>query len=114
MKRIIAFIIVLCLSFSLISCGAEKIKTPSSDVEIVGADYRDVEKIFKNLGFTNVKTEKTEDLLFGFFSDEDEVKKVLIDGEDIYKPDTPFSADSEILIIYHAYPDIAEENVTTE
>ena len=114
MKKLISLILISVLCLCFISCGSDNLKTPPADVPIVGEHYEKVEKAFKDAGFKNIVTEKTEDLIFGFFSDENEVKTVLINGEDIYEPDKSIPKDSEIKIIYHAYPDLTWESETAE
>ncbi len=83
-----------------------KIKPPISSDEAIkkydgsGKNYKDLEKLFKDAGFTNVKTEATADLKFGVLAKEGAVSGVSIDGRAAFRKSNIFSADAEIIITY--------------
>ena len=78
-----------------------KAKIPSGDFE--GKAYGDVVTLFKESGFTNVKTEKVHDLITGWINNKGEVIEVVIGGSTTYDPGTYIDKDTPIIIRYHVY-----------
>ena len=56
---------------------------------------------FEKHGFTNIKTEAIDDLIFGWLTEDGEVEKVTVDGDEDYSADTWVAADVEVVIYYH-------------
>ena len=77
-----------------------------------GKNFEDVIKIFEKEGFTNIKTEKIDDLIFGWLTEEGEVEEVSVGGDVGYSPDEWVPADIEVIVKYHCFPD-EEETETT-
>lgn len=116
MKKISSiFIACICVIFAITGCGKEshegEAKTPSGSSIQSGKDYKDVIKDFEEQGFTNVKTEKIEDLITGWLTEDGEVEEVSVGGNVDYSPDEWMPVDTEILIKYHTFE---EENETPE
>ncbi len=116
MKRIFAIILAILLCISLVACGdsSEHIgeaKTPSGSSVQQGRNFLDVIEDFEKHGFTNIKTEAIDDLIFGWLTEDGEVEKVTVDGDEDYSADTWVAADVEVVIYYHTYP---QEDSQTE
>lgn len=115
MKKKAKIVIVSWIALSLIACGKEtddgKINAPvSSDLE--DAMYEDIVAKFENAGFTNVKTEKLEDLVFGWLTEDGEVEEVSINGETTFSADSRYPSDATIVVSYHTFEE--EEEVVSE
>lgn len=74
-------------------------------------NYEDVATALKTLGFTNIKYEVLYDIVFGW-TDNGEVESVSIDGKTDFNRGNVFSADAEIVIIYHMPEDDDPSNIT--
>ncbi|APZ49930.1 hypothetical protein BW721_09975 [Jeotgalibaca sp. PTS2502] len=118
MKRVLVLIGTL---FFLIGCEEKiddgKINSPySSDID--DAIYKDVVADFENAGFTNVKTKKIEDLVFGWLTEDGEVEEITIDGETSFSTSSRFESDVEIIVFYHTFQetdkDITQDTETDE
>jgi len=113
---------VLVLAISLAGCGGKeddgKINLPISSNDLKDANYQDVVAKFENAGFTNVKTEVIDDLVFGWLTKDGEVEDVSVDGYTSFSTDSRYPADIEIIISYHTFPadedDEAVESSTPE
>ena len=119
MKKIFCLFIASILCFSLVACGndshAGEAKTPSGSSAMEGRNYEEVVEIFEEKGFTNIKTEPIEDLIFGWLTKDGEVEEVSVGGDVDYSPDKWVPADTEVIIRYHTFPvDDAEETKSTE
>ena len=78
---------------------------PGSSKDFKAEQYTEVVKQLKKAGFTNIKTEKIEDLITGILTSDGEVESVTIDGNDDYIEGTAFSQDAEIIVKYHTFPE---------
>ena len=108
-KRLICLALVIAMCLSLVACGSSddhigEAKTPSEASTMQGRKYQEVVEIFEEKGFTNIKTEKIEDLVFGLFTDDGEVEKVSVGGDEEYSPYQWVPADTEVMIYYHTFP----------
>ena len=119
MKRIICLILLLSMCLSLTACGdgeshIGEAKTPSGSSAMQGRDYQDVIDNFKEKGFTNIRTEKIEDLIAGWLTKDGEVEEVSVGGDVDYSPDKWLPVDTEVLIKYHTFPSNEEDSSWTE
>ena len=73
---------------------------PKSSSSFKYDDYKDVEQILRDAGFTNISTEIQYDIVWGWTS-EGEVEKVTIDGKTSYEKGDIFKKDVPIVIFYH-------------
>ena len=115
MKRILYTILTALLCLILVACGSSddhtgEAKTPSGSSVMQGRNYQDVIETFEEKGFTNIKTEKIDDLITGWLTGDGEVEKVSVGGDEDYSPDKWVPADIEVIIYYHTFP--ADEEVT--
>lgn len=78
-----------------------KAQIPYFDIE--DDTYSDIEKKFKDKGFTNIKLEKVPDLITGWIHKDGEIIEVLIDGSTEYESGTYISNNTEIIIKYHGF-----------
>jgi len=93
----------------------EKIKTPMSSTNAKNADYKKVEKNFKDAGFTKVTLKKIEDAKpNGFWVKAGQVENVYIGGDDFFFSDDEFDKNSEVVIEYHTYPPIKYTKVSAK
>lgn len=75
-------------------------------------DYRDVIKIFRADGFTNITTREIDDLITGWLTKEGEVESVSIDGNDSFEEDSWYSDNAEVVISYHTFPEEEQASET--
>jgi len=116
MKRILCTILTALLCLTMAACGssddhAGEAKTPSGSSVMQGQNYQDVIETFEEKGFTNIKTEKIDDLVTGWLTEDGEVEKVSVGGDEDYSPDKWVPADVEVIIYYHTFP--ADEEATS-
>ena len=80
-----------------------KIAVPMSFKETRGSNYKDVQKAFKDAGFTNVSTEVKRDIITGWLTDDGEVESVVVDGDKKYDCGDEYKLNSKVVITYHAF-----------
>ena len=80
-----------------------KITPPITSKKAKGKQYKDILKQFKNSGFTNVKTEKIEDLVTGWLTKDGEVEEIKINANKDFKTTDEFEEDVEVIIKYHTF-----------
>ena len=80
-----------------------KIRVNYSSDNFEGSNYEEVISQLKKQGFTNIRTEKEEDLVFGWLTKDGEVESVSIDGVTSFSSDSRFLPDVEIVITYHTF-----------
>lgn len=120
MKRIVGLFLFFFVLVAFSACGNTEshegeAKSPSGSKLQKGKNYQDVIKEFSELGFTNIKTEKQEDLVFGWLTEDGEVEWVSIDGDKEYYPDRWYKNDVEVIVAYHTFPNTeANSDVETE
>lgn len=118
MKRVLCLSLALILCFSLIGCGENshegEVKTPAGSSDMEGRNYEDVVTIFEEKGFTNIKTEPIDDLIFGWLTKDGEVEEVSVGGKVDYSPDKWVPADTEVVIRYHTFPEDDEEETKSD
>ena len=106
--------IVLVVSISLILClsmffkyrneqidGKIRVNYSSSDFE--GNNYEQVIAQLEKQGFTNIKTQKIDDLVTGWITKDGEVEEVKIDGYSSFSTNSRYAPDVEIIISYHTF-----------
>lgn len=100
--RIIAIII---LSVCLAACGSkvETVRTPASNHLERGRNYKEVIEDFEDKGFTNIKTETIEDLVYGRSFRNGEVERISVGGDINYDSGVEVPADTEVVISYHSF-----------
>jgi len=100
--RIIA---VILLSVLLAACSSkvEKVRTPASNHLERGRNYKEVIEDFEDKGFTNIRTETIEDLVYGKSFRNGEVELISVGGDSNYEAGVEVPADTEVIIRYHTY-----------
>ncbi|MGT2828244.1 DUF4839 domain-containing protein [Streptococcus hillyeri] len=86
------------------------IKTPASSKDLVGENYKTVVSKLEAAGFSNVKTQKLDDLIVGLLTKDGEVETVLIGSDDDFAKGERFDKDIKIIVSYHTF---AEKETTT-
>ncbi len=118
MKRLLCLSLALILCFSIIGCSENghegEVKTPAGSSDMEGRNYEDVVTIFEEKGFTNIKTEPIDDLIFGWLTKDGEVEEVSVGGKVDYSPDKWVPADTEVVIRYHTFPEDDEEETKSD
>ena len=89
------------------------ISTPESSKYCIGKQYLVVEQQFKDAGFITVRTEAVEDLYDGFLHNDKgkigTVKQISVNGKFDFKKDDSYTRFSPVVVYYHVYPDMSEE-----
>lgn len=90
---------------------------PESSKDMVDHNYHEVVELLEDAGFTNVLAQPHRDLVVELLHGEDDVEKVTINGEDDIAKGTELEANTQILVVYHAYPEdateVVDENATS-
>ena len=112
MKKISKLVCLLFLSLLLAGCGGSKadmVETPANMRMQRGRNYREVIEDFQDKGFTNIKTNKIEDLQYGFVVRYEQVETITVGGDSNYDSGVKVPADTEVIISYHGYKTSSEE-----
>ena len=117
MKKVLYLFLIVIICFALVSCEDSEShigqsKTPSGSSIMKGRTYTDVVEIFEDQGFTNIRLEKIEDLIFGWLTKDGEVEKVTVGGDENYSADKWVDSDTEIVIYYHTFTSDEEQKET--
>lgn len=117
MKKLFSILITCIFIIALAGCGENsnehigEVKTPSGSIVQEGRNYQDVIDEFEEIGFTNIKTEKIEDLITGWITKDGEVDEVSVGGDVDYSPDEWVSMDTEVIIKYHTFKKEEDESI---
>lgn len=108
MKRTITLLVLVM--FLAIGCGgtqdeavSKDINMPKSSSDLVGENYRDVEKILTGAGFTNVSLEVMDDLITGWLTKDGAVERVSVNGYTSFSTSDKYLPDADIVITYHTF-----------
>ena len=110
-KILILILLTICLS--LVSCGEShegKARTPESNALQKGRNVYKVQHIFEEAGFTNITLEPIDDLVFGWLVKDGEVEEILVGGDNSYKIGQWVDANTSIIIRYHTFPMITNDD----
>ena len=66
--------------------------------------YESVKKQFEDAGFTNIKGEPIEDLIFGWLTKDGQIESVTINGNKNFDDFESFAFDTDVIIKYHTFP----------
>lgn len=108
-KTIIAKTILVGAVILLTGCsqdeplGENETKISGSASDFEGDDYQEVLAELEEDGFTNIKTEKLEDLITGWLTKDGEVEQISIDGEADFEEGAVYSKDAAIVVTYHTF-----------
>lgn len=80
--------------------GENEAMIPANSSDYAYGNYQEVEKAFKEAGFTNVKTEALYDIVLGW-TEEGEIEKISVDGKTEFKRGDILTKDCPIIITYH-------------
>ncbi len=106
LKRIICAIAVCLLALLVSACGKNgsgMVETPADMSMQRGRNYREVIEDFEDKGFTNIVTEKIEDLEYGRTFRNGHVETITVGGDSDYETGTMIPEDTEVVIRYHTY-----------
>ena len=112
MKKLNKLVCLLFLSLILAGCGGSKadmVETPANMRMQRGRNYREVIEDFQDKGFTNIKTNKIEDLQYGFVVRYEQVETITVGGDSNYDSGVKVPADTEVIISYHGYKTSSED-----
>lgn len=100
-------LLLLCLGgiFSFLgrTSTPNGIHPPISASEIKGKNCEAVVRQFRSAGFTNVSTERIEDLITGWLTKDGEIEQIAIEGETDFKKWDSFRADAKVVVSYHTF-----------
>ncbi len=89
------------------------VHVPESSKYCAGKEYTIVQQQFKDAGFITVRSEAIEDLYDGFLHNDKgkigTVKQISVNGEFDFKKDDSYNRFSPVVVYYHVYPDMSEE-----
>ena len=110
LKRLFSVILLITMLIATLSgCASDnhdnEVKPPQQKSDLIGKNYEEVVKAFENAGFTNIETEKIDDLIFGWFTKDGEVESVTIDGSSSFSTAKWYPKDAVVHISYHTYPE---------
>lgn len=100
--RIIA-IFMLSVFLTACSSNVETVRTPADNHLERGRNYKEVIEDFEDKGFTNIKTETIEDLVYGKSFRNGEVERISVGGDINYDSGVAVPADTEVVISYHTF-----------
>lgn len=78
------------------------VSVPLSYKAAKGMNHLEVEKLFRDAGFVNIRNDILYDIRLGWFNSEDEVEAVSVDGKKKYSEEIKYRPDTEVVISYHA------------
>ncbi len=117
LKKTATLLVIALVMYGIVACAAPdhtgQSQLPISSSEIKGKMIDEVQKSFEDAGFTNVQTDKIDDLIFGWLTKDGEIEKVLVDNSDNFSKGSWIASDTEIIISYHTFPE-KEEKVEEE
>lgn len=87
-----------------------KIYAPFDSEELYGMNYEDVVYQLEEAGFTNIQTEKVEDLIIGWLTEDGDVEEVSIDGRTEFESYNSFVVDVPVIVRYHTFPEVDNDD----
>lgn len=94
--------LLLCLA----ACGvsrAGKVQTPAGMKIQRGRNYREVIEDFEDKGFSNIRTEKIQDLQYGWNFKNGQVEEISVGGDSNYDAGVWVPQETEVVIRYHTF-----------
>lgn len=82
---------------------------PALSSEYKGEDYKIAMRSFEEAGFTNVSSERIEDLITGWITKNGEVERVTIEGKDDFTTSKSYDPSVPVTVYYHTFPQKDEE-----
>ena len=73
--------------------------------------FDSIKQQFDDAGFTNVKGEAIEDLIFGWLTKDGEIETILIGGKESFDAYDTFAFDTQVIIKYHTFPKENKEDI---
>lgn len=80
------------------------ISPPISSSDAKNKNYSEVVKAYQEAGFTNIKLEILDDLIFGWLTKDGAIESVVINGETKFSEGNAYRPDAEVIITYHTFP----------
>lgn len=81
----------------------KKLEFPFSSNQVHKKNYKELIKLLKDLGFTNIETEEIKDLVTGWLVKDGSIEQVSINNQTLYKAGIVCKYDAEIVIKYHTF-----------
>jgi hypothetical protein len=112
-----AWLIVAIILIAIASSGGgsreNQIKVPSSASSYRNQNFQIVIYELESAGFTNIRTEKLEDLITGWITPDGSVNRISINGNNSFRAGVWFPRDAQIIITYHTFPETTAAPATT-
>lgn len=81
----------------------KKLTFPFSHKQVYKRNYKEVRKELREIGFTNIKTKRINDLVTGWIVKDGSIEEVSIEHLNSYKQGIVCDYDTEIIIKYHTF-----------
>lgn len=88
---------------SMKKAGANEVYITTAAKDLSGKDFKEVIRILTEMGFTNISNVALEDLSAGWFSQENTVKEVSIDGNTKFEIGDIFNKTVKVTVSYHSF-----------
>ena len=109
MKKIISVILIILVCLCFAACEetdhSNDCHPPASSSNLEGKNNTDVIKQFEESGFSNITTEKIDDLITGWLTKDGDIEEISIDGDTSFSTDTWYPKGAKVVIKYHTFPD---------
>ena len=116
MKKFKCLVLSVVALFLLGACSGNTenkasniIKLPISSEDINKKNYKTIVNQLNDAGFTNIKTEKIEDLVTGWLKKDGQIESVSINGETEFSEGQELPKNAKITVIYHTFKEDKED-----
>ena len=121
MKKFKCLVLSVVALFLLGACSGNTenkasniIKLPISSEDINKKNYKTIVNQLEDAGFTNVKTEKIEDLVTGWLKKDGQIESVSINGETKFSEGEELPKNAKITVVYHTFKEDKEDKKDQE
>lgn len=66
-------------------------------------DYKELEALFEEAGFVNIKEVADKDLIIGWITKDGSVEEISVDGDTDFSSYYSYRPDVEVIITYHTF-----------
>ena len=112
MKKMVALLLAVCFLFAGCeeSHGVNEVQMTFNSSSCSGKHYEQVIELFRELGFTNIKTVKIEDMVLGIFYFDGEVASVTVGGKTKFRKGDWLDTTNLVVIEYHTYANYDDDD----
>lgn len=120
MKKLKCIVLSIITIFLLSACSgntenktSNTIKLPISSEDINKKNYKTIVNQLNDAGFTNIKTEKIEDLVTGWLKKDGQIESVSINGETEFSEGQELPKNAKITVVYHTFKEDKEDTTNS-